>query len=80
MENKFKVFYCDNCENYLPVKYEHSDKYVCILCIAICDNDDAEDYKQKYTSQERIDTITQDLKDAGLYPYGLGAEDMGLDI
>jgi hypothetical protein len=75
-----KVFNCDNCELYLPTRYEHSEKDICTLCIAHCDYDDAEDYKEKSTAQEQIDTITEQMKKEDLYPYGLCAEDMGLDL
>lgn len=75
------IFKCDNCEIYLPIKYEYEkDEYICSLCSAYYDYEDAENYKYKSTAQDRIDNITAMMKSEGLYPKGLHAEDLGLDL
>lgn len=56
------TFICESCDKSLSIQYlEPQEQEICILCIALIDLQDANDYKERWVAQQRVNELAQEL-------------------
>lgn len=56
------TFICESCEKSLSIQHlEPQEQEICILCIALIDLQNADDYKERWVAQQRVNELAQEL-------------------